>query len=70
MSNNDIEWIHFIKQDLEVSDQEYALARQIDLEDLEETVENIKDIAVLCNIEFEKVNNEYTGYLLIDKKTI
>ncbi len=46
--------IDFTKEDLGVST--YALAKQTDVE----------SIMVLSDVELEKINNEYTGCLLLD----
>lgn len=46
--------IDFTKEDLGVST--YALAKQIDVE----------SIMVLSDVELEKINDEYTGCLLLD----
>lgn len=50
--------IDFTKEDL--GSATYALAKQTDVE----------NIMVLTNVELEKVNNEYTGCLLLDFKNV
>ena len=56
MSNNTNVYyqIDFTKEDLGLST--YALAKQTDVE----------SIMVLSDVELEKINNEYTGCLLLD----
>ena len=50
--------IDFTKEDL--GSATYALAKQTDME----------NIVILTNVELEKKNNKYTGYLLLDFKTL
>ena len=58
MSHNDYYQIDFTKEDLGLST--YALAKQTDVE----------SIVILTDVELEKVNNKYTGCLLLDFTTL
>lgn len=58
MSHNDYYQIDFTKEDLGLST--YALAKQTDVE----------SIVILTDVELEKINNKYTGCLLLDFTTL